>query len=149
MLKTNSTSVRATESRGCFHFSDQVHNQNAYVRDFYFFRRNFYPQLSLVKMDPEDASLALQRRVGAGCVKKTRLPGLFHREGLVLNEGCNKHQVIWPVLQRRVHARGSAKTRLYGLFHREGSMLKTRLPGHFHREGSMVCFTKKGRCWRL
>ncbi|XP_076436361.1 protein unc-80 homolog isoform X3 [Babylonia areolata] len=41
----------------------QVHNQNSYVRDFYFFRRNFYPQLSLVKMDPADASLALQRRV--------------------------------------------------------------------------------------
>ncbi|KAK7094571.1 hypothetical protein V1264_006106 [Littorina saxatilis] len=41
----------------------QVHNQNSYVRDFYFFRRNFYPQLSLVKMDPEDASLALQKRV--------------------------------------------------------------------------------------
>jgi hypothetical protein len=45
------------------HCADQVHNQNAYVRDFYFFRRNFYPQLSLVKMDPEDASLALQKRV--------------------------------------------------------------------------------------
>ncbi|GFO03526.1 unc-80-like protein, partial [Plakobranchus ocellatus] len=41
----------------------QIHNSNAYVRDFYFFRRNFYPQLSLVKMNPDDAKLALQRRV--------------------------------------------------------------------------------------
>ena len=85
-----------------------------------------------------------QRRVGAGCIKKTRLPGCFHRKGLVLNEGCNKDQVIRPVPQRRVHARDSTKTRLYGLFHREGSMLKTRLPGCFHREGSMVCSTEKG-----
>lgn len=44
-------------------FADQVHNQNAYVRDFYFFRRNIYPQLSLVRMDPDDAALALQKRV--------------------------------------------------------------------------------------
>ncbi|GFR73733.1 Unc-80-like protein [Elysia marginata] len=41
----------------------QIHNSSAYVRDFYFFRRNFYPQLSLVKMNPDDAKLALQRRV--------------------------------------------------------------------------------------
>ncbi|KAL8568215.1 hypothetical protein ACOMHN_027738 [Nucella lapillus] len=41
----------------------QVHNPNSYVRDFYFFRRNFYPQLSLIKMDPVEASLALQRRM--------------------------------------------------------------------------------------
>ncbi|XP_059153938.1 protein unc-80 homolog isoform X2 [Physella acuta] len=41
----------------------QIHSSNAYVRDFYFFRRNFYPQLSLVHMNPQDAALALQRRV--------------------------------------------------------------------------------------
>ncbi|CAG5120059.1 unnamed protein product, partial [Candidula unifasciata] len=41
----------------------QIHNNNAYVRDFYFFRRNFYPQLSLVHMNPDDAKLALQKRV--------------------------------------------------------------------------------------
>ena len=83
----------------------------------------------------------------------------------MLNEGCNKDQVIWPVPQRKVHARDSTKTRLYGLFHREGSMLKTsyqavstekgpwsvpqrrvgaegckktRLPGLFHREGLVL-----------
>ena len=41
-----------------------MHNLNSYVRDFYFFRRNFYPQLSLVNMNPEEASRALQRQVG-------------------------------------------------------------------------------------
>ncbi|XP_071097692.1 protein unc-80 homolog [Haliotis cracherodii] len=41
----------------------QIQNLNSYVRDFYFFRRNFYPQLSLVRMNPDDAFLALQKRV--------------------------------------------------------------------------------------
>jgi len=40
-----------------------MHNVNSYVRDFYFFRRNFYPQLSLVHMNPTDASLALHSQV--------------------------------------------------------------------------------------
>ena len=44
-------------------FSDQIHNMNCYVRDFYFFRRNFYPQLSLVHMNPEEASDKLQHQV--------------------------------------------------------------------------------------
>jgi len=35
---------------------------NSYVRDFYFFRRNFYPQLSLVHMDPEEAQQNLERQ---------------------------------------------------------------------------------------
>ncbi|KAL4233067.1 Protein unc-80 [Mactra antiquata] len=42
--------------------SNQIHNMNSYVRDFYFFRRNFYPQLSLVHMDPEEAQENLQRQ---------------------------------------------------------------------------------------
>ena len=45
-------------------FLDQLHNLNSYVRDFYFFRRNFYPQLTLVHMNPEEASRGLQRQVG-------------------------------------------------------------------------------------
>jgi len=32
------------------YITDQMHNTNSYVRDFYFFRRNFYPQLSLIKV---------------------------------------------------------------------------------------------------
>lgn len=35
---------------------------NSYVRDFYFFRRNFYPQLSLVHMDPDEAQENLQKQ---------------------------------------------------------------------------------------
>lgn len=46
--------------------SDQIHNMNCYVRDFYFFRRNFYPQLSLVHMNPEEASNKLQHQVSQG-----------------------------------------------------------------------------------
>jgi len=40
-----------------------MHNVNGYVRDFYFFRRNFYPQLSLVHMNPTDAAVALHSQV--------------------------------------------------------------------------------------
>ncbi|KAI6188392.1 Protein unc-80 [Aphelenchoides besseyi] len=32
-----------------------IHNPTAYVRDFYFFHRSFYPQLTLAKMDPNTA----------------------------------------------------------------------------------------------
>ncbi|CAI4225052.1 unnamed protein product [Auanema sp. JU1783] len=34
----------------------QIHLPSGYVRDYYFFHRSFYPQLTLVKMDPEQAS---------------------------------------------------------------------------------------------
>ncbi|KAL3872189.1 hypothetical protein ACJMK2_040132 [Sinanodonta woodiana] len=43
--------------------SNQIHNLNSYVRDFYFFRRNFYPQLSLVHMNPEEALDSLHKQV--------------------------------------------------------------------------------------
>ncbi|WAR09253.1 UNC80-like protein [Mya arenaria] len=42
--------------------SNQIHNMNSYVRDFYFFRRNFYPQLSLVHMDPQEAQDNLEKQ---------------------------------------------------------------------------------------
>eukprot|EP00105_Crassostrea_gigas_P024973 XP_011445404.1 PREDICTED: protein unc-80 homolog isoform X2 [Crassostrea gigas] len=42
--------------------SNQIHNLNSYVRDFYFFRRNFYPQLSLVAIDPDNAMASLERQ---------------------------------------------------------------------------------------
>jgi len=53
--------------RVCFDVTatDQMHNVNGYVRDFYFFRRNFYPQLSLVHMNPTDAAMALHSQVTA------------------------------------------------------------------------------------
>ncbi|KAK6194683.1 hypothetical protein SNE40_000272 [Patella caerulea] len=43
--------------------TNQIQNLNSYVRDFYFFRRNFYPQLSLIHMNPDTADMALQKRV--------------------------------------------------------------------------------------
>ncbi|KAL5011899.1 hypothetical protein ScPMuIL_010450 [Solemya velum] len=42
--------------------TNQMHNMNSYVRDFFFFRRNFYPQLSLVKMNLDDAFESLQKQ---------------------------------------------------------------------------------------
>ncbi|XP_074657337.1 protein unc-80 homolog [Tubulanus polymorphus] len=42
--------------------TSQMHNLNSYVRDFYFFRRNFYPQLSMVHMDSQDAFNSLQKQ---------------------------------------------------------------------------------------
>ncbi|XP_022249198.1 protein unc-80 homolog isoform X2 [Limulus polyphemus] len=35
--------------------TNQIHNLESFVRDFYFFKRSQYPQLSLVQMDPEQA----------------------------------------------------------------------------------------------
>ena len=55
--------IHSQLNRNHFFFSDQIHNMNCYVRDFYFFRRNFYPQLSLVHMNPEEASEKLQHQV--------------------------------------------------------------------------------------
>ncbi|ESO05346.1 hypothetical protein HELRODRAFT_191448 [Helobdella robusta] len=42
--------------------SNHMHNLNSYVRDFYFFRRNFYPQLSLVRMDAREAKKNLLKQ---------------------------------------------------------------------------------------
>uniref|UniRef100_T1K5F1 Uncharacterized protein n=2 Tax=Tetranychus urticae TaxID=32264 RepID=T1K5F1_TETUR len=42
--------------------TNQMHNLNAYVRDFYFFKRSQYPQLSLVRMNPAEAYEKLQQQ---------------------------------------------------------------------------------------
>lgn len=39
-----------------------MHNMHSYVRDFYFFKRTQYPQLNLVRMEPEAAFEALQKQ---------------------------------------------------------------------------------------
>lgn len=43
----------------CFYLTDTktgvIHLPAAYVRDYYFFHRSFYPQLTLVKLSPEVA----------------------------------------------------------------------------------------------
>ncbi|XP_065337258.1 protein unc-80 homolog isoform X7 [Cloeon dipterum] len=44
------------------HKTHQIHSPNAYVRDFYFFKRSQYPQLQLVHMEPEEAYNALQKQ---------------------------------------------------------------------------------------
>ncbi|EEC09386.1 hypothetical protein IscW_ISCW007182, partial [Ixodes scapularis] len=50
----------------CFFLVDtktnQMHNPSAFVRDFYFFKRSQYPQLTLLKMDPEEAFQAGQQQ---------------------------------------------------------------------------------------
>ncbi|XP_014671826.1 PREDICTED: protein unc-80 homolog [Priapulus caudatus] len=40
----------------------QLHNPTAYVRDFYFFRRSFYPELALLHMNAHEAFVNLQRQ---------------------------------------------------------------------------------------
>ncbi|KAB7507177.1 Protein unc-80-like protein, partial [Armadillidium nasatum] len=42
--------------------TNQIHNMHSYVRDFYFFKRSQYPQLTLVRMEPEAAFEALQKQ---------------------------------------------------------------------------------------
>ncbi|KIH64547.1 hypothetical protein ANCDUO_05141 [Ancylostoma duodenale] len=38
-----------------------IHLPSCYVRDFYFFHRSFYPQLTLVKLDQEEAHLRMRQ----------------------------------------------------------------------------------------
>uniref|UniRef100_A0A7E4W3C8 UNC80 domain-containing protein n=1 Tax=Panagrellus redivivus TaxID=6233 RepID=A0A7E4W3C8_PANRE len=38
-----------------------LHNPNTYVRDFYFFHRSFYPQLTLTKLDPTAATIKMRQ----------------------------------------------------------------------------------------
>ena len=40
----------------------KIHNPFHFVRDFYFFKRSQYPQLSLVHKDPEEAHAELQKQ---------------------------------------------------------------------------------------
>ncbi|XP_071534011.1 protein unc-80 homolog isoform X8 [Panulirus ornatus] len=44
------------------HKTNQIHNLQSYVRDFYFFKRAQYPQLLMIHMEPEAAYDALQRQ---------------------------------------------------------------------------------------
>ncbi|KAL4003818.1 hypothetical protein ACH3XW_9180 [Acanthocheilonema viteae] len=38
-----------------------VHNPSSYVRDFYFFHRSLYPQLTLVKLNPDEVHLRMRQ----------------------------------------------------------------------------------------
>lgn len=42
--------------------SNQIHNLGGFVRDFYFFKRSQYPQLTLTRMNPERAAELLQQQ---------------------------------------------------------------------------------------
>ena len=42
--------------------TNEIHNLNAFVRDFYFFKRSQYPQLSLVRLNPTKAFEKLQKQ---------------------------------------------------------------------------------------
>ncbi|XP_042207937.1 protein unc-80 homolog isoform X3 [Homarus americanus] len=44
------------------HKTNQIHNLQSYVRDFYFFKRAQYPQLLMIHMEPDAAYDALQRQ---------------------------------------------------------------------------------------
>uniref|UniRef100_A0A915PNH9 Uncharacterized protein n=1 Tax=Setaria digitata TaxID=48799 RepID=A0A915PNH9_9BILA len=41
--------------------TNSVHNPSSYVRDFYFFHRSLYPQLTLVKLNPDEAHLRMRQ----------------------------------------------------------------------------------------
>ncbi|VDN04676.1 unnamed protein product [Thelazia callipaeda] len=41
--------------------TNSVHNPSSYVRDFYFFHRSFYPQLTLIKMNPDEAHFRMRQ----------------------------------------------------------------------------------------
>ena len=82
-------------------FSDQLHNLNSYVRDFYFFRRNFYPQLTLVHMNPEEASRGLQRQVGR-C--KTLCDSFFGGEAEAKGHRVDQSAFINPTQWRSASA---------------------------------------------
>ena len=45
-----------------FFLPEMIHNPQHYARDFYFFKRAQYPQLSLVHKKPAQAFLDLQRQ---------------------------------------------------------------------------------------
>merc|ERR1712020_30817 len=45
-----------------FLLSDVIHNPQHYARDFYFFKRSQYPQLSLTHKKPQEAYNELQRQ---------------------------------------------------------------------------------------
>lgn len=40
-----------------------IHNPSGYVRDYYHFRRTFYPQLNLVRLNPDQAMKKLKMTV--------------------------------------------------------------------------------------
>lgn len=75
-----------------------MHNLNNFVRDFYFFKRSQYPQLSLIKISAEDSFKALQKQslnlqfIEVGKVLKSL--ALLKNTNQVGTEKCRQNVVI-------------------------------------------------------
>jgi len=68
--------------------SQQIHIPDTYVRDFYFFRRNIYPQLSLVYMDTKQSQRQLEQI--SICVKTSELSKVLFARYLIENTPFNQ-----------------------------------------------------------
>uniref|UniRef100_A0A1I8EPX7 Uncharacterized protein n=1 Tax=Wuchereria bancrofti TaxID=6293 RepID=A0A1I8EPX7_WUCBA len=66
LLKDSIEFFNIPESDSQYYFlidvkTNLVHNPSSYVRDFYFFHRSLYPQLTLVKLNPDEAHLRMRQ----------------------------------------------------------------------------------------
>lgn len=68
--------------------TQQIHIPDTYVRDFYYFHRNIYPQLSLITMIPKQAHLQLEQR--AIFLKTTELSKVLFARHLLENTPYNQ-----------------------------------------------------------
>jgi hypothetical protein len=68
--------------------TQQIHIPDTYVRDFYFFRRNIYPQLSLIYMDTKQSQRQLEQI--SIYVKTTELSKVLFARYLIENTPFNQ-----------------------------------------------------------
>ncbi|CAF0992403.1 unnamed protein product [Rotaria sordida] len=68
--------------------TQQIHIPDTYVRDFYFFRRNIYPQLSLIHMDTKQSQKQLEQM--SIYLKTTELSKVLFARYLVENTPYNQ-----------------------------------------------------------
>ncbi|CAF4726018.1 unnamed protein product, partial [Rotaria socialis] len=68
--------------------TQQIHIPDTYVRDFYFFRRNIYPQLSLIPMDTKQSQKQLEQM--SIYLKTTELSKVLFARYLVENTPYNQ-----------------------------------------------------------
>jgi hypothetical protein len=68
--------------------TEQIHIPDTYVRDFYFFRRNIYPQLALVYMDVKQSQRQLERT--SICLKTMELSKVLFARYLLENTPFNQ-----------------------------------------------------------
>ena len=76
----------------CYFFAaGKIHNPFHFVRDFYFFKRSQYPQLSLVHKKPAEAYLELQEQ--AFKLKFAEM-GVAHKVDWVVEFPCGKEVTV-------------------------------------------------------